>query len=298
MIDSRSTRSHARLLALDTHQVESNVLTKSAPKRKRGHDHSSSTDAGSTFLDQGAPTPSNVSPAMPVLRDKLCNQTTAITRRRRPTASGNASENASENATESASDNAAENATENAKRKLPSSESTVESPSIKLPVGGGKTDRIAKLCWSGVLTSEELSELKSQYGGVIVCPGYTGTWGRRGDTWGKVFIPGAATGHFEARRLLRGWQDKSRSSSFLWWPQVLRESFCKPITVSDVLGGITLERWQEYAALYAKHTINQRQKRCRARRLNRGEQIAMQNTSKEAASSLLNLQGSKLSAGQ
>lgn len=80
----------------------------------------------------------------------------------------------------------------------------------------------------------QLSSLKSEFGAMIICPGYTALYGTIADEDNLLFVPGAVKGYARSKRVLRQWHEKSKNDAkYNWWPEVVVQKKHRPVTVSQ-----------------------------------------------------------------
>ncbi|CAO1622739.1 unnamed protein product [Sympodiomycopsis kandeliae] len=166
---------------------------------------------------------------------------------------------------------------------MPDQEGTVSSGSTRNNSLGGTEG----LPWSGVLTDDEISRLKQEFGHVLICPGYTGHSGNKSDAWGKIYVPGAAVGMKVARRRLKGWAAKNNDERFNWWPTVVQEKGVEPVTIQDLLSGTTATRWMTYRQASRKAASRMSEARFAQKRRKDAVHRANSSAPAEAASALV-----------
>lgn len=58
-------------------------------------------------------------------------------------------------------------------------------------------------------------------------------------------------GHHNTRSTFRGWQTKIKTDpKYNWWPEKAKQAGIDTITISDILNGVTVERWRKYRDRY------------------------------------------------
>ncbi|CAO1639055.1 unnamed protein product [Sympodiomycopsis kandeliae] len=152
-----------------------------------------------------------------------------------------------------------------------------------------KTKR-EQMHWKGVLSEKQLQELKDGWGDVIVCPGYTARFGTAADSFGRVYLPGAAVGAKETRKRLRIWKEKTdHDVKYNWWIEKMQHSNIEPITVAQILDELPLRQWQEYSARYKKAVSARNKATTTRRRIEATIAQAKGDTSTQAAQVLASL---------